>query len=142
MEEALATLESTSTITFPYQSQRTSFGNGVYWYTISADGEVGSGIPQFRADQITIISTAEVGNAKRRIVMKATQLSLLDFARYVDSGNLSYSANAVIYGMLYTGGDLYCPNDPDQATFKKEVNVGGTIYCRSTGVGHQGPNCN
>ena len=142
MEEALATLESSNDLTFPYQSQRTDFGNGQYWYVISADGETTSGLPQFRADQITIISTAQVGNAKRRIVMKANQLSLLDFSRYVDSGNLSYSPNAVIYGMLHTGGDLYCPNDPDPVTFKKEVTVGGTIYCRTTGVGYTGPNCN
>jgi len=142
IEEALATLEANSNITFPYQSSVTNFGNGRYQYTISADGEVVSGLPQFRADQITIVSTAEVGNAKRRIVMKASQLSLLDFSRYVDSGNLGYGPNAVIYGMLYAGGNLYCPNDPDPATFKKDVTVGGTIYCRTTGVGYQGPNCN
>jgi hypothetical protein len=142
MEEALATLESRNDITFPYNSPRTNFGNGAYWYNISADGETASGLPQFRADQITIISTAEVGKAKRRIVMKANQLSLMDFSRYVDSGDVSYAANAVIYGMLYAGSNLNCPNDPDHATFKKEVTVGGTIYCNNTGVGHKGPHCN
>jgi hypothetical protein len=142
MEEALATLEANNTITFPYQSSQVNFGNGKYWYTISADGETSSGIPQFRADQITIVSTAQVKQAKRRIVMKASQLSLMDFSRYVDTGDLSYSDGAVIYGMLYTGEDLNCPNDPGDAVFKGEVTVGGTIYCNSTGVGYQGPNCN